>query len=180
MSIATTVTCRKPACELTVNLPFSIPLARSEGEVRLIGSPNEWEGHIAVYHNGTWGSVCDDGWDINDAQVVCRQLGYHDAVAFHTQSLYVQNVFNHFWYADLECVGLENFLKDCLHSGLGPTKCYPTEEAGVKCSRECLRVLGHYHNMKSGTSIQRTPNWDHIVYSPVLWSLYIEDTMGTI
>ena len=54
--------------------------------LRLVNGTNQLEGTVQVLYNGTWGSVCDNNWDILDAHVVCHQLGYVDAIAATRQS----------------------------------------------------------------------------------------------
>ena len=45
-------------------------------EIQFVGGENDREGRVEVCYNGVWGTICGNGWDIDDANLVCSQLGY--------------------------------------------------------------------------------------------------------
>ena len=57
-------------------LPKCFTAVCNEGELRLVGGNDQFEGRLEVCRFESWGTVCDDGWDNNGANVACRQLGY--------------------------------------------------------------------------------------------------------
>ena len=57
-----------------------------DGEVRLRGSNETNEGRVEIKLGGIWGTISEKDWDIRDGHVVCRQLGYRQAVRVYSHS----------------------------------------------------------------------------------------------
>ncbi|XP_066267216.1 deleted in malignant brain tumors 1 protein-like isoform X2 [Branchiostoma lanceolatum] len=90
-------------------------------------------GRVEVFYNEQWGTICDDGFDLDDAKVICRQLGFANATQAYTQAHFGEGA-DPIWLSNLACNGDEETLKDCQHSGWGVANCKHEEDAGVECS----------------------------------------------
>ena len=98
-------------------------------------------GRVEILYNGQWGTVCDDQWDMKDAMVVCRQLGYEYAVRTLGGSD-IPDGTGPIWLDEVTCAGSERNLSSCTHNVLGKTNCRHHEDAGVECSSTGKVILG--------------------------------------
>ncbi|NXU16318.1 NETR protein, partial [Pardalotus punctatus] len=91
-----------------------------------------FEGRVEVYHDGKWGTICDDQWDDRDAEVVCRQLGLSGIPKALSWAHYGQGS-GPILLDEVQCSGNELSLDQCKKSDWGQQNCDHIEDAGVSC-----------------------------------------------
>ena len=116
----------------------------SAQDIRLVGGSADNEGRVVLLRSGQWQTVCDYGWDLNDANVACRQLRYGHAIKAVTHARFGR-VTGRQWVVNILCTGSERRLHDCAKSTgtfillLLSFSCSLSTDAGVICSNssEC-------------------------------------------
>ncbi|XP_030846995.1 deleted in malignant brain tumors 1 protein [Strongylocentrotus purpuratus] len=109
---------------------MTLPYYWAPYSVRLVNGPSPREGRVEIWYNDQWNTICDDNWNYDEAEIVCRQLGYGtDNVTPRSLAYYgegsgpIQRV---------ECWGWEDSWESCTLSS-GNSSCGHYEDAGVRC-----------------------------------------------
>ncbi|XP_032872340.1 scavenger receptor cysteine-rich type 1 protein M130-like [Amblyraja radiata] len=100
-------------------------------DVRLVDG-SKCSGRVEIVYNDIWGTVCDDDWDIKDANVVCRQVGCPSANAALKGGSFGAGS-GKIWMDQVACKGSEMFLSACSFSGWEDHDCTHAEDVGVTC-----------------------------------------------
>ncbi|XP_032424718.1 deleted in malignant brain tumors 1 protein-like isoform X2 [Xiphophorus hellerii] len=139
----------------------------SESAVRLTGSTS-CSGRVEINHDGQWGTVCDNGWDLSDAQVVCRELSCGSALNATSSAVFGEGT-GQIWFDKVNCTGSESALTNCQHSGFGTHTCNHTEDAGVVCSGP-VRLAGPGSTRCSGRV--------EVLFRESTWGTVCDDEWG--
>ncbi|XP_029431283.1 scavenger receptor cysteine-rich type 1 protein M130-like isoform X2 [Rhinatrema bivittatum] len=103
------------------------------GKLRLVNGETGCSGRVEIYFSSTWGTVCDDGWGISAADVVCRNLNCGHALRAQGKAFFGEGN-GPVWLSNVKCTGSEIYLWQCRSRTLGHHKCSHREDAGVTCS----------------------------------------------
>uniref|UniRef100_A0A8C6ESZ9 SRCR domain-containing protein n=1 Tax=Marmota marmota marmota TaxID=9994 RepID=A0A8C6ESZ9_MARMA len=147
----------------------SVVCSGKRGQLRLVDGGSRCAGRVEILQQGSWGSICDDSWDLNDAHVVCRQLGCGVALEA-TISAHFGEGSGPVWLDEVNCTGQEAHVWQCPSQGWGQHNCSHKEDAGVICSglweflalrlvsedQECAGWLEIFYNITWG-SVCRSP-----------------------
>ncbi|CAI5692511.1 unnamed protein product [Oreochromis niloticus] len=124
--------------------------------VRLLNGSSLCSGRLQVKSNQRWSSVCEDDFDLQDAEVVCRELGCGPPSLL--QGALYGEVEAPVWSREFQCGGHESALLDCGSSGSARSSCSPGKAVGLTCS-EPVRLVGGASRCGGTLEVKQLEEW---------------------
>ena len=90
-------------------------------------------GRVEIFDGSSWGTICDDHWDLDDARVVCRQLGCGEALSAVESAPFGAGS-GPIWLDHVYCGRMESHVWQWASWGWGWQNCGHDGDAGVVCS----------------------------------------------
>ncbi|XP_066153612.1 uncharacterized protein [Euwallacea fornicatus] len=129
--------------------------------VKLAGGDQPNEGRIEVTVFKKTGYICDDQFEITDANVLCKELGFPLGAlevkgnSHYAKSLEEKNTL--YMMDDIECFGNETSIMQCNFAGWGIHNCADNEIAGVICRTPEESCRPDYWKCDTGNECVRMP-----------------------
>ncbi|NXC12345.1 C163A protein, partial [Corythaeola cristata] len=130
-------------------------------QIRLVNGTKRCAGRVELYHAGIWGTICDDNWDLSDANVVCKQLGCGHAIKAFVSAHYGEGS-GRIWLDDVNCTGAESDLWACPSRAWGQHNCQHKEDAGVLCSEFLALRLANGNDCAGRLEVFYNGTWGSI------------------
>uniref|UniRef100_A0A4W3I8H5 SRCR domain-containing protein n=1 Tax=Callorhinchus milii TaxID=7868 RepID=A0A4W3I8H5_CALMI len=137
-------------------------VAGKQWHLRLESGGSRCDGRVEIYHNGTWGRLLDDSWNISDADVICRQLNCGSAVSVYNSSQYGEGS-GPVWINNVQCAGTETHIWNCPYSTVASSS-RTSRDVGVLCSGECtlLRLVDDGSSCSGTVEVYRHGDWRRV------------------
>ncbi|XP_041919084.1 uncharacterized protein LOC121683516 isoform X3 [Alosa sapidissima] len=134
-------------------ISVSVPSAPVAAQIRLVNGKSRCSGRVEVYLSNQWGTVCDDGWDMSDAEVVCRELGCGCAINAPWSAFYGAGT-GYILMDDVACSLTEQSLTQCSYNS--NPDCKHEEDVGVACTATgpSISLISSYSTVSAGETVQ--------------------------
>uniref|UniRef100_A0A8C3H8U3 SRCR domain-containing protein n=1 Tax=Chrysemys picta bellii TaxID=8478 RepID=A0A8C3H8U3_CHRPI len=147
-----------------VSVTCEVSAFPDQEKLRVLGGEDGCSGRVEVWYRGSWGTVCDDSWDMADANVVCKQLGCGSAVSAPGEAAFGEGT-GPIWVETLNCRGTESSLWDCCSKPWGESNCDHKEDAAVNCSgAEELRLVNGGSPCAGRVEVKHQDQWGTVCY----------------